>query len=42
MRRIVVDLYDHTPQDEIDDILEDLKRIGLDDVRVEDDNDGNS
>lgn len=33
-RRIVIDLYDHTPQSEVDEILEVLRGVGLD-PRVE-------
>lgn len=35
MRRIVIDLYDHTKEDEIEDILDSLRCIGIDDARVE-------
>ena len=34
-RRIVIDLYDHTTTMEILDIMRELKRIGIDDARVE-------
>lgn len=34
-RRIALDLYRHTGDDEIADILESLREIGLDDARVE-------
>lgn len=40
MRRIVIDLYDHTSQEEIEDTLEALRGIGIYDARVEDDNNG--
>ena len=36
-RRIVIDLYDHTTNMEILDILRELKRIGIDDARLEGD-----
>ena len=34
-RRIVIDLYDHTPVEEITDIIEALRGIGVDDARIE-------
>lgn len=37
MRQIIIDLYDHTSDDEVADILACLVSIGLDDARVEND-----
>lgn len=34
-RRIVIDLYDHTTQDEIDEIIESIRCIGIDDAYLE-------
>jgi len=34
-RRLVIELYGHTSVSEVADILEDLKRIGLDDIKYE-------
>ena len=34
MRRLVIDLYDHTSEEEITEITESMRGIGLDDVRV--------
>ena len=34
-QRIVIDLYDHTPESEVADILADLQRIGIDGARFE-------
>lgn len=35
MQRIVIDLYDHTTEDEVAEIIETLKSVGLDDARHE-------
>lgn len=35
MRRIIIELYDHTSDEEILDILDDLHRNGFDGVKVE-------
>ena len=37
MKRIVIDLYDHTPMTEVADILDALRGIGLDGARYESD-----
>ena len=34
-RRIVIDLYDHTGPEEVADLLSELRRIGIDDARLE-------
>jgi len=34
-QRIVIDLYDHTPESEVADILADLKASGIDGARFE-------
>jgi len=34
-QRIVIDLYDHTPESEIADIVDSLRSVGIDGARVE-------